>query len=85
MLKYYKRSVLIYFCPNVRFRIKQFPLYFKKVWLSPKRRGWYEGFLSAIPNHNNYNEADNRYIKEDQDRKRLGLIQREDKRHFLFG
>ena len=52
-----------------------FMKYFKKVWLSPKRSGWYQGYAVAIPDHNNNNEADNRYIKEDQDRKRLGLIQ----------
>jgi len=49
--------------------------YFEKMWLAPERVGWYQGFASAIPDHNNNNEADNRYIKEDQDRKRLGLIQ----------
>jgi len=49
--------------------------YFKKMWLCSKRSGWYQGYASAIPDHNNSNESDNRYIKEDQDRKRLGLIQ----------
>ncbi len=53
----------------------EFCKYFKKVWLELSRSGWYQGFATAIPDHNNSNEADNRYIKEDQDRKRLGLIQ----------
>ena len=52
-----------------------FLAYFKKMWLKDKRTGWYQGFAKAIPDHNNNNESDNRYIKEDQDRKRLGLIQ----------
>ena len=47
--------------------------YFRK--LAEKRRGWYQGFTKAIPDHNNNNEVDNRYIEEDQGRKRLGLIQ----------
>ncbi len=45
------------------------------MWLCSKRSGCYQGYASAIPDHNNSNESDNRYIKEDQDRKRLGLIQ----------
>ena len=45
------------------------------MWLEEKRSGWYQGFVKNIPDHNNNNEADNRYIKEDQGRKRLGLIQ----------
>ena len=31
-------------------------------------------YVIGIPDHNNNNEADNRWIKEDQGRKRLGLI-----------
>ncbi len=33
------------------------------------------GFAIGVPDHNNNNESDNRYIKEDQGRKRLGLMQ----------
>ena len=51
-----------------------FVAYFNKVWLDPKRRGWFQGYVIGIPDHNNNNEADNRWIKEDQGRKRLGLI-----------
>jgi len=43
------------------------PTFFKylaKMWLSSERSGWYQGFTTAIPDHNNNNEADNRYIKE---------------------
>ncbi len=54
---------------------KSFVDYFKKWWLSPKRSGWYQGYSTATPDHNNNNETDNKYIKECQDRKRLGLIQ----------
>jgi len=49
--------------------------YFEKIWLRPAYSGWYQGFAKNIPDHNNSNEADNRYTKEDQGRKRLGLIQ----------
>ncbi len=38
--------------------------YFKKQWLNPKRNGWYQGIATCIPDHNNNNESDNRYIKE---------------------
>ncbi len=54
---------------------KEFLSYFVKVWLRPETCGWYQGFAKAIPDHNNSNETDNKYIKECQDRKRLGLIQ----------
>ena len=52
-----------------------FLAYFEKIWLRPAYSGWYQGFAKNIPDHNNSNEADNRYTKEDQGRKRLGLIQ----------
>ena len=45
------------------------------MWLNQERVGWYQVFVVGIPDHSNSNESDNRYIKEDQDRKRLGLIQ----------
>ena len=47
------------------------------MWLKPERSGWFQGFTRAIPDHNNSNETDKKYInyKECQDRKRLGLIQ----------
>ena len=44
------------------------------MWLTSKRSGWYQDFTTAVQYYNN-NKSDNRYIKEDQDRKRLGLIQ----------
>ena len=47
----------------------------RKLLKELEKNGWYQGYTSAIPDHNNSNEADNRYIKEDQGRKRLGLIQ----------
>ncbi len=43
---------------------KDFVNYFKKQWLSKKRNGWYQGYAVGVPDHNNANEADNRYIKE---------------------
>ena len=49
--------------------------YFVKTWLKSKQRGWYQGFAIAVPDHNNNNESDNRYIKEDQGRKRFGFMQ----------
>jgi len=41
-----------------------FLTYFKKQWLDEKRTGWYQGYLAWIPDHNNNNESDNRWIKE---------------------
>ena len=38
--------------------------YFSKWWLNSKRNGWYQGFAKGIPDHNNNNETDNKYIKE---------------------
>ena len=38
--------------------------YFKKQWLDDKRSGWYQGYLPGIPDNNNNNESDNRWIKE---------------------
>ena len=55
-------------------REQEFVKYFKKQWLD-KNSGWFQGYAIGIPDHNNANEADNRYIKEGQDRKRLGIIQ----------
>ena len=48
---------------------------YKKVWLDTKRCGRFQGYQRGIPDHHNNNETDNRYIKECQDRKRLGYIQ----------
>ena len=48
---------------------------FIKYWLSPERLSWYQGFTVGIPDHNNNNKSDNRYVKDDQGRKRLCLIQ----------
>ena len=49
-----------------KWELKEFSFikYFKKQWLSSKRNGWYQGYAFGIPDHNNANEADNRYIKE---------------------
>ena len=53
----------------------KFTKYFKKQWLNDKRQGWYQGFAVGIPCENNALEGSNRYIKEDVNCKRHGLMQ----------
>ena len=43
---------------------KAFLTYFTKIWLNEKRRGWFQGYATSIPDHINNNEADNRWINE---------------------
>ena len=47
--------------------IKTFLSYLKKQWLGLsglERTNWYQGYIDWVPDHNNNNEADNRWIKE---------------------
>ena len=62
-------------CNKWSIKEPDFTRYFTKQWLKESNRGWYQGFVNGVPDHNNAEEADNRYIKEDQARTRLGLIQ----------
>ncbi len=43
---------------------KTFIDYFQTQWLKESNVGWYQGFAVGVPDHNNAEEADNRYIKE---------------------
>ena len=49
--------------------------YLKKQWFNDKKQKWYQGFAVSIPYENNALEGSNRYIKEDVNRKRHGLMQ----------
>ena len=60
-------------CNKWSIKEPNFTQYFTKQWLKESNRGWYQGFVNGVPDHNNAEEADNRYIKEDQGRTRHAI------------
>ena len=55
---------------------EDFIKYFNKMWLSPKRNGWYDHYCDFCPCTNNALESTNRYVKDEGTlRKRLGILQ----------